>query len=121
MARTSGRRTRSSFARISATAIVMLACISCFAGSAEAGISWRGNFETGSFSQWSLGVQALQGPAQVVSTRARDGRYSARFEVRPNPNPDAGGGERSEILTQTGERAGAESWWASVGLKSSPK
>jgi len=112
MARTSERRTRSSFAQLSAFAVVMLACISCFAGSADAAISWRGNFETGSFSQWGLGVQALQGPATVVSTRARDGRYSARFEVRPNPNPDAPQGERSEALTQTGERAGAESWWA---------
>jgi polysaccharide lyase-like protein len=112
MARSSERRTRSSFAQIAAIALVMLACISGFAGSAEAAIGWRGNFETGSFSQWDLGVQALQGPAEVVSTRARDGRYSARFEVRPNPDPDARGGERSEILTQTGEQAGAESWWA---------
>ncbi len=112
MARTSECRIRSSFVQISAIAVVMLACISCFAGSAQAAISWRGNFEAGSFSQWGLGVQALQGPATVVSTRARDGRYSARFEVRPNPNPDAPQGERSEALTQTGERAGAESWWA---------
>jgi hypothetical protein len=112
MARTSERRTRSPFAQISAIAVVMLTCISCFAGSAEAAVSWRGDFETGSFSQWSLGVQALQGPATVESTRARDGRYSARFEVRPNPNPDAPQGERSEALTQTGERPGDESWWA---------
>ena len=112
MARTSDRRSRSSFARIAAIAVVVLASISCFAGSAEAAISWRGNFETGSFNQWSLGVQALQGPAQVVSTRARDGNHSARFEVRPNPDPNGPGGERSEVLTGTGERAGAESWWA---------
>jgi hypothetical protein len=112
MARTTHRRSRSSFARITHITVAVLACISCFAGSAEAAISWRGNFETGSFSQWSLGVQALQGPAQVVSTRARDGNHSARFEVRPNPDPNVWGGERSEILTETGERAGTESWWA---------
>ena len=111
MARAAERRNRSSFARISAIAVVMLACISCFAGSAEAAISWRGNYETGTFSQW-LGMQALQGPATVVGTRARDGRYSARFEVRPNPSPDAPQGERSEVLHSTGERAGDESWWA---------
>jgi hypothetical protein len=111
MARTSERRTRSTFAQISTTAVVMLACISGFAETAEARISWRGNFETGSFNQWLLGTQALQGPATVVSTRVREGRYSARFEVRPKPSPD-GFGERSEVLHRTGEQAGDESWWA---------
>ena len=107
----SERRNRSSFAQISAVAVVMLACISCFAGSAGAAISWRGNFETGSFSQW-LGTQALQGPATIVSTQVRDGRYGARFEVHPNTDPNATGGERSEVLHGTGEREGDESWWA---------
>jgi hypothetical protein len=107
----SERRNRSTLARSFNIAVVLLACISCFAGSAEAAISWRGNFETGTFSQWD-GMQALQGPATVVSTLARDGAYSARFEVRPNANPGAPQGERSEVMQNTGERAGTESWWA---------
>ena len=108
----SERRNRSTFAHSSVIAVVLLACISCFAGSAEAAISWRGNYETGTFSQWLYGVQAHQGPATVVSTLARDGAYSARFEVRANPDPNGPNGERSEVLTETGERAGDESWWA---------
>lgn len=114
MARTSERCIRSPRARLSTIAVVMVGCISCFAGTAEAGISWRGNFETGSFRQWLRGggMQALQGPAEVVSRRARDGQYSARFEVRPNADPNASTGERSEVLQYTGEREGDESWWA---------
>lgn len=114
MARTSERRTSSSFAQIFALAVVMLACISCFAGSAEAAISWRGSFETGSFSQWlnGGGIQALQGPADIVQGRVREGAYAARFEVRPNADPNASGGDRSELLHSTGESEGDESWWA---------
>lgn len=114
MARSPERRPCSSLAQISATVVVLLACISSFAGSAEASISWRGNLETGSFSQWTEdgGIQAFQGPAAVVTAHPREGRYGARFEVRPNPDPNGPRGERSEVVRHTGERAGVESWWA---------
>ena len=114
MARNSKRRIRSSFAKVSVAAVVLLACIATFAGAsaAEAAVSWRGNYETGSFSQWTLGVQALQGPATVVRDHVREGSYAARFEVRPKTDLTLPGGDRSEALTGTGEAAGSESWWA---------
>jgi hypothetical protein len=94
--------------------IVATLALSSFAGVAEAALSWRGDFETGSFAQWldGGGIQALQGPADVVQDRVRDGAYAARFEVRPNSDPNADGGDRSELLYDTQEDEGDESWWA---------
>jgi hypothetical protein len=112
MARNSERRTRSTFVHISAAAVVLLVCMATFAGAAKADVSWSGNYETGSFGQWNLGVQQLQGPATIVRDHVREGGYAARFEVRPKPDLSVPGGDRSEALTRTGEVAGTESWWA---------
>ena len=100
-------------ARLVASVVATVAFAS-FAGVAAAGISWRGDFETGSFAQWldAGGIQALQGPAEIVQNPVREGAYAARFEVRPNVDPSAPDGERSELLYGTGEREGDESWWA---------
>jgi len=112
MARAPECRTRSTFALISTIAVVLLACLATFADTARADISWRGNYETGSFGQWNLGVQQLQGPATIVRDHVREGDYAARFEVRPKTDLTVPGGDRSEALTITGEVAGTESWWA---------
>jgi polysaccharide lyase-like protein len=75
-------------------------------------ILWRGGFETGALSEWDA-VQSVPGGAQVVTGRARDGVYSARFEVGPGDNPLACAcGERAELVKHTGERPGTTSWWA---------
>jgi Polysaccharide lyase len=111
MAHTSERRARSTFAHISAAAVVLLVCIATFAGAAEAEVSWKGNYETASFSQWNLGVQQLQGPATIVRDHVREGGYAARYEVRAKTDLALPGGDRSEALTRTGEVAGTESWW----------
>ena len=73
----------------------------------------RGDYETGNFSQWNLGVQAVPGDATIVTSPARQGKYAARFQVNPGDNPlnCCAGSERAEALTNTGEAAGAESWW----------
>ena len=94
-----------------ATALAVIA-VATFAGAAEAEVSWRGNYETGSFGQWNLGVQQLQGPATIVRDRVREGGYAARFEARPKADLTLPGGDRSEALTRTSEVAGSESWWA---------
>jgi hypothetical protein len=112
MARILERRTRSTFAHVLAIGVVLLVCMATFAGAAKAEVSWRGNYETGTFGQWSLGVQQLQGPATIVRDHVREGGYAARFEVRPKSDLSLPGGDRSEALTRTGEVAGTESWWA---------
>jgi hypothetical protein len=79
---------------------------------------WRGDFETGSFSQWGCGVQEkLSGRATVASSPLRQGRYAARFEVRSGDNNVAGSGtgERTEACAtqaQSDGFEGHENWWA---------
>ncbi len=79
-------------------------------GSAEARIVKRLDYESGNFRQW-VAKQALPGRAQVVRTPRRQGRYAARFVVHPGDNPIAATGERAEVWSYTGERAGRVSWW----------
>jgi hypothetical protein len=77
---------------------------------ARANTTWLGDYETGSFSQWS-GVQALAGRATTVTGLVRHGTYAARYEVRPGDDPIGASGERAEAFKVTGENAGTESWW----------
>jgi hypothetical protein len=85
---------------------------------AKSTIGWRGDFETGNFSQWTNGVQAKD-PSRVSinSNMTRQGRYAARFEVRSGDNNVAGSGsgERSEVLVTTSLTdgyEGREAYWA---------
>jgi hypothetical protein len=85
---------------------------------ASAAISWRGDYESGNFSQWNLGVQQkADGRASIVSSPGRQGRYAARYEVDPGDNNVAGSGsgERTEALTSqasTDGYEGHENWYA---------
>jgi hypothetical protein len=77
---------------------------------ARADALWRGDYETGNFSQWTT----LQGPrhnATIVTDLVRQGRYAARFRVGPDDKLSGSSGERSEVYASTGESAGTESWW----------
>ena len=109
----SERRNRSTFAQSSAIAVVLLACISCFAGSAEAAISWRGNYRDRHFQPVALRGSGASGPC--------DGRkhpgpgwcataLGSRCERTRIPTAPTASAVRSS--TETGERAGDESWWA---------
>jgi hypothetical protein len=90
-------------------------CIALFVGAAvlpaDAAIVQRLNYETGNLGQWTA-VQALPGRASVVRSPVRQGRFAARFVVRPGDDPIGASGERSEVLALTGEGEGVESWWA---------
>jgi hypothetical protein len=96
-------------------ALVVLAplCAIIPAYVAAGAILWRGDFETGDLSQWTL-VQANPGGAQVVAAPhpVREGKYSLRLEVRPADDPINGYGERAQVAKHTGEAPGVESWWA---------
>ncbi|TMJ98180.1 MAG: hypothetical protein E6G67_01025 [Actinobacteria bacterium] len=71
---------------------------------------WRGDFDTGDFSQWSE-IQALPGRVTIVTNHVRQGKYAARFELRSGDQVTRRG-ERAEISKITDESAGQESWWA---------
>jgi hypothetical protein len=90
----------------------LLAAVTLLAPSAQSAVLWSGDYETGNFSQWGEGtVQAVPGDATVTPGFARQGRYAARFVVRPGDNPIRSSGERAEVYRSTGETAGTESWW----------
>jgi Polysaccharide lyase len=80
-------------------------------------VAWAGDFDTGSFSQWSNELQVKASDrATIVTSPVRGGRYAARFEVEPGDSDVAGSGtgERSEVwlgVEQTGGLEGLESWW----------
>lgn len=83
----------------------------------ESAITWRGDFETGNLSQWAA-LQAKD-PSRVTiqSDVVRQGRYAARFEVRPGDNNVAGSGsgERAHLYignSTTGGVDGQEQYWA---------
>jgi Polysaccharide lyase len=78
--------------------------------SAEARIVKRLDYESGNFRQW-VAKQARGGGAKIVKAPRRQGRYAARFRVRPGDNPIRASGERAEVWATTGERAGKTSWW----------
>jgi hypothetical protein len=56
--------------------------------------SFRGDWETGDTSQWALTCVAAN-RLQIVTSPVRQGRYAARFEVRPGDKPSSAG-ERCE-------------------------
>jgi Polysaccharide lyase len=91
--------------------LAALAAVSAGAPSAEAVILKRLDYESGNFRQWA-GVDALKGRATVVRSPVRQGRYAARFVVKPGDNPLPGAtGERAEAFAWTNESEGKESWW----------
>jgi hypothetical protein len=78
----------------------------------SADVTWRGGFETASFSEWDA-LQSKPGRATVVAAPVREGSYAARFEVRRGDNPlRCSCGERSELVKHTGEKPGMTSVWA---------
>jgi hypothetical protein len=69
---------------------------------------FRGDYETGDFSQWDICQTATTNSRcsgfgrgdrtmRVVDDDVRQGRYAARFDVAPGDVPDFGGGERAEV------------------------
>jgi hypothetical protein len=79
-------------------------------GTADAKVVKRLDFDTGNFRQWSS-IHALSRGARIVRRPRTQGRYAARFTVRPGDDPISASGERAEVLFKTGEREGVESWW----------
>ena len=81
---------------------VCAAAILCAAQPADAIITVRSlDYETGNFGQWA-GVNAIRGRATIVRSPRHQGRYAARFVVRPGDNPLPGAsGERAEAYAWT--------------------
>lgn len=105
---------RNRFPRRSATLLLALAALLLGSlaapGAADAGIIERLDFETGNLRQWD-DVQALRRRVILLRSPVRQGRFAARFYVRPGDDPIGASGERAEVFELTGEREGVVSWW----------
>ncbi len=72
---------------------------------------WRGDFETGSLSQYSQ-VQMVSGDRLlVVDSPARQGRYAVRVTVKQGDNPIGSSGNRNELARLTNEPTGSEYYY----------
>jgi hypothetical protein len=89
--------------------IALLAGAAC--GRADGATIQRLSYETGNFLQWTS-VQALSGQAAIVRAPVRQGRFAARFTLRPDNGPLPVASERVEVFAVTGEGEGSNSWWA---------
>jgi hypothetical protein len=71
---------------------------------ADVPLRWTGNFDSGTFKQWAR-TSFVPGDVKIVHSVRRQGRYAARFVVRPGDRP-FGGGERSEVAASQNQTAG---------------
>lgn len=91
--------------------IVVLALAGAGASGAHAATLKRLDYETGNFGQWTA-LQAVGTDARIVRDPVNQGRFAARFVVRPGDDPINSSGERSEAYFLSRESEGTESWWA---------
>jgi|SRR4051794_44057 hypothetical protein len=100
--------------RVPLTTAALVACaLVAFAGLATgAGTSWSGNFESGNFNQYAA-QRYCEGEysCTIVKRPATQGRFAARFEVRPGDDYGHWSGERAQVATFTREQEDADSYW----------
>jgi Polysaccharide lyase len=90
--------------------LVMALLAHTAAGTAEARVMQRLDYDSGNFRQWAE-IQAVPGGAKIIRKPRRQGRFAARFRVEPGDDPIGATGERAELRALTGEAAGKVSWW----------
>jgi hypothetical protein len=75
-------------------------------------VVWRGDFETGTRSQWS-GTQMVNADRlAIVSSPLRQGRYALKATVRQGDNPISASGNRNELYRYTNEKSGDEYYYS---------
>jgi hypothetical protein len=86
------------------------------APSANSGLRWRADFETGDFSQYAGVFEASPARASVVTSPRKQGDYAARIEVRAGERTGAQAGtNRTELIGASGTNTysvteGSELW-----------
>ena len=94
--------------------VVIVVWIASLATAGTAGVRWRADLESQNLGQWDCGTQEkAPDRATIVSSPVRQGRFAARYEVRPGDTTSAGNiGERAESLSCRSFGEGEEQWWA---------
>jgi hypothetical protein len=75
------------------------------------GIVWRGDFETGNYSQWTKAQIVSADRMQAVTSPVRQGRYSMKVTVRQGDDPISSSGNRNELVKLTREPSGSEYYY----------
>ncbi|HEX8704106.1 MAG TPA: polysaccharide lyase [Myxococcaceae bacterium] len=78
---------------------------------AVAGVVWRGDFETGTRSQYSAAQMVSADRLQVVSSPVAEGRYALKATVIQGDDPINSSGNRNELVYLSNETAGAEYYY----------
>jgi uncharacterized protein (TIGR03382 family) len=79
--------------------------------SAQASVVWRGDYETGDWSQWSKAQLVSDDRLQVVTSPVTQGRYALKVTVRQGDNPIGASGNRNELVYLSYEPEGSERWY----------
>ncbi|HEX8700767.1 MAG TPA: heparin lyase I family protein [Myxococcaceae bacterium] len=83
----------------------------CAAASTTSGIVWRGDFETGNYSQWSSAQIVSADRMMAVTSPVRQGRYAMKVTVRQGDDPIDSSGNRNELVRMTREASGSEYYY----------
>lgn len=78
---------------------------------ALAGVIWRGDFETGSRSQYSGAQMVSADRLQVVTSPVAEGRYALKATVKQGDDPINSSGNRNELVYQGNESSGSEYYY----------
>lgn len=74
------------------------------------GLVWKGDYETGSLSQWPIVQKVASDRIQIAQDPTRQGKYAARFEVRPGDNI-GNTSPRAEVAAELHEQEGDERYY----------
>lgn len=80
-------------------------------GPASASVVWRGDFETGDRSQYSLSQMVSADRLQVVTSPVAEGRYALKVTVKQGDNPINASGNRNEVVHWGNETEGTEYYY----------
>jgi hypothetical protein len=74
-------------------------------------VVWRGDFETGNYSQWSSAQIVSSDRMMAVTSPVRQGRYAMKVTVRQGDDPIDSSGNRNELVRMTNEASGSEYYY----------
>jgi len=72
---------------------------------------WRGDFETGNYSQWTKAQIVSADRMVAVTSPVREGRYAMKVTVRQGDDPIDSSGNRNELVKLTREPVGSEYYY----------
>lgn len=78
---------------------------------AWASVIWRGDFETGNRSQYTLAQMVSEDRLQVVTSPVAEGRYALKVTVKQGDNPIGASGNRNEVVHWGNETEGTEYYY----------